>query len=153
MAPHIKKTLKKLKNSRGKSMRKRNQKMNKRFLGGEEGDMAEVVYYDGSNYNALRSSAGQSVSITTAVISNDKIKKIYKDISISNSNIQKLCKATEVNLLKKFNPPGPSTYYGPRTFGSKIRAKEMAQYIDASPSEFEEVTPEAGNCYIVYYSQ
>lgn len=125
--------------------------MNKRVRGGEEEDVAELVYYDGSKYHALRSYVTQSVPIASTVISADKVKKIFSADRISNSDLKDLCLATEKNLLQKFAPPGPGGHFGPRTFGSKIRAKTMAQYIDDTPAEFDEVTPESGNCYVVYY--
>lgn len=125
--------------------------MNKRVRGGDEEDVAELVYYDGTNYNALRSYVTQSVPIASTVISAEKVKKIFSADRISNSDLKDLCQATERNLLQKFAPPGPSGYFGSRTFGSKIRAKTMAQYIDATPGEFDEVTPESGKCYVVYY--
>lgn len=151
MVSYKKKTIKKLKKTRGKSMSKRNQKMTKCVRGGDEGDVAEVVYFDGTNYNGLRSYVTQSVPIATTVITADKVKNVYSSEHISNDELKTLCKATERNLLQKFSPPGPSGYYGPRTFGSKIRAKTMAQYIDSNPGEFDEVTPETGKCYLVYY--
>lgn len=151
MVAYRKKSVKKLKRSRIKSMNKRNSKMNKRVRGGDEEDVAELVYYDGTNYNALRSYADQTVRIATAVISPDKVKKVFSADRISNKELKTLCQATERNLLEKFAPPGPSGYFGPRSFGSKIRAIKMAQYIDFTPGEFEEVTSESGKCYVIYY--
>ena len=143
---------------------------NRMMKAGGDLDMAELVYYDGTNYNALRRNDGNEAGIVTVAINNDKIKRVYvlKDrldkskakeenshslfIDRLDREINKLCKATERNLRTKFHPDTPSSYYGPSTFGSKIRAKKMAEYIDNYPDKFKEVIPAADIYCVVYYS-